>query len=613
MDKRTATALVVTLLVLMIWYWFVLPKLVRKPEVPPEEVSEVTPVPSGVPGEKPSEWEEAVIAEAAPGEAASPSPTPEVTVEPELITLETAALRASFSTAGGSIEEMVLKEYLDSARENPFVLLRPLTEAESDTKIRSLAIAEPSEGMRLAERPFEVVYQTDRGIKFRAGLGNRLVMTKKYELAEEDPEGLLNYHVNLAVELENPTDEVVEMEYYEVFSGVGVSPEVTGRRGYRRAGYYLQAVVGKETGKGLRVEKKKPKPGEVETVSDAPVKWAGTRIQYFASILEPADTGGAPFVRQAVVRNMEGTYVSSLRTRRLVIRPHESVVHNYRLFVGPLKTKALRAYGEYEKVITYGWCLPAPIIEPISKVLLWLLHIFYGVMKNYGVSIIVLTVLIRVVLFPLSRKQALSMHKMQKMSPLISELKEKYKSNRKKMNEEMMKLYKEQGVNPAAGCLPMFLQFPVLIAMYSGLSQAIELRQAPFVLWIKDLSQPDALFNFPFSFLGISSLNILPLIMIGAMVFQQKLFAQPAVDQQQSQMQMMTKFMPIIFGFFFYSMPSGLVLYWTTSTTYGVAEQVLIRRHLKALEERGEALKAFAPPTSKEGPKKRKFKPRGTK
>jgi len=356
---------------------------------------------------------------------------------------------------------------------------------------------------------------------------------------------------------------------------------------------------------GVKIDKKvtPSKPGGLETF-DRPI-WAASRSQYFASLLEPLQPEGAPFVTQAAIRNIGGSYVPVLRTRRDLIKPGDKLTHTYRLYMGPLRTPVLKAYPGYTHLQDYGF------FGRVSVVLLAILQIFYRVTHNYGVSIILLTILIRLVLFPISRKQAASSYKMQKLQPLMTELREQHKNNKQKLNQEMMALYKEQGVNPLAGCLPMFLQLPIFIGLYRGLSLAIELRHAPFVGWISDLAQPDALVDFPFNFLGISTLNVLPLIMVGAMIWQQKFTPRPSADPQQGQMQSMFKFMPIFFGWLLYNVPSGLVLYWTTSTIFGVLEQIIIRRHLKALEQRGEAPAGLA--VKGQGPQKRKFKPKGTK
>jgi len=199
----------------------------------------------------------------------------------------------------------------------------------------------------------------------------------------------------------------------------------------------------------------------------------------------------------------------------------------------------------------------------------------------------------------------------------MKELREKHKDDKPRLNQEMMKLYKQQGVNPMGGCLPMLVQLPVLIGLYGALYASVDLRQASFNLipwtgWINDLSAPDALFILPSRIPVLGwSINLLPLLMIVAMLWQQKLTPQ-SQDPQAQQTQQIMKFMPLVFGFIFYSMPSGLVLYFLTSTAIGVAESKLIRRHLAKLDDAGPGPVAPAPSAleAKKAAKKAKKKRR---
>jgi YidC/Oxa1 family membrane protein insertase len=193
------------------------------------------------------------------------------------------------------------------------------------------------------------------------------------------------------------------------------------------------------------------------------------------------------------------------------------------------------------------------------------------------VAIIVLTIIIKVILFPLTRKGQISMYHLQKLTPRIKALQEQYKNDKQKLAVEQMKLWKEYGVNPLSGCLPMFFQIPVFFGLYWALALAIELRQAPFMLWITDLSQPDQLFKLPGPVLGATHLHLLPLLMTASWLVQS--LTQPkSPDPQTRQQQKIMAFMPLIFLFFFYNVPSGLTLYWFTSTLLGIVEQQLIKK-----------------------------------
>jgi YidC/Oxa1 family membrane protein insertase len=176
------------------------------------------------------------------------------------------------------------------------------------------------------------------------------------------------------------------------------------------------------------------------------------------------------------------------------------------------------------------------------------------------------------------------MYRMQKLQPKIKELQQKHKNDKQKLGTEQMKLFREHGVSPFSGCLPMLLQMPILFALFYALRQTFEMRQSPFCGWITDLSLPDTVGHFPagLPFLGGVAINILPLLMTVAMFFQQRMTPK-SDDPQQQQQQKMMAFMPLLFAFMFYSMPSGLCLYWFTSTVLGMAEQYLIKRHLVKL------------------------------
>jgi YidC/Oxa1 family membrane protein insertase len=220
----------------------------------------------------------------------------------------------------------------------------------------------------------------------------------------------------------------------------------------------------------------------------------------------------------------------------------------------------------------------------VSKLLLSALRLFHQWTRNWGVAIILLTLLINAILFPLTKKSVVSMHQMKKIQPHMQKLKELHKDNPQKLNKEMMELYKKYNVNPLSGCLPLLLQMPVFISLYQGLIRSIELKGAHF-LWVKDLSRPDAV-PLPFSlpFIG-ASINILPLIMIGMMVVQQKISqgAQTAAlsDEQASQQKMMMAVFPLVFGFLFYNMPAGLVLYWLTNTILMTTEQKILGKRME--------------------------------
>jgi YidC/Oxa1 family membrane protein insertase len=216
--------------------------------------------------------------------------------------------------------------------------------------------------------------------------------------------------------------------------------------------------------------------------------------------------------------------------------------------------------------LNLGW------FGPISLFLLWLLNQSHKVTGNYGVDIILLTILVKIAFWPLTQKSFQSMREMQKLQPEMAKLREKYKDDPKQMNTEIMELYKRHKVNPLGGCLPMILQIPVFFGLYQALSSTIQLRHAPFVGWITDLSAPERL---PIMGYGIPVLTIL----LGVSMFLQQKMAPPAGDPTQQKVMML---MPILFTYMFIGFPAGLTLYWLTNNVLTIAQQYFVMRSVPA-------------------------------
>lgn len=265
-----------------------------------------------------------------------------------------------------------------------------------------------------------------------------------------------------------------------------------------------------------------------------------------------------------------------LHTRPLDLQPHQEISIKFRFYAGS-RIQLTNLDKTFKVLDDYGFW------DPISRFLLLILNFFYNIFHNYGIAIILLTLVVKLCMFPLTKKQQVSMQeyqqKMRKFQPQMQKLQEKYRDNRQKMQEEIMKLYKEHKVNPIplGGCLPIFLQIPILIGLYNALAYSIVLRQAEF-LWINDLSQPDRIFHFGSSvFLLGEYLNILPIVMTVVWVVQMKTAPMPE-DPQMRQQQKIMMWMPIIFGISFYNISSGLVLYWFVMQLISIVEQAWIKR-----------------------------------
>jgi YidC/Oxa1 family membrane protein insertase len=307
-----------------------------------------------------------------------------------------------------------------------------------------------------------------------------------------------------------------------------------------------------------------------------PVDWVAVKNKFFAQVMVPSD-GGTACKLFAGREDSETAFTLSEVSAAVtlsdqILQPGESFERTTHYYVGPKKFSELRAQGHGEDRIMlkswpfFGWWRGACIG------LLWLLNFLKAITFNYGVAIILLTIIVKVVFWPVTHKGTESMKRMQKLQPQLAKLREKFKDNPKKLQEKQMLLYRENNVNPVAGCLPMFIQMPVFIALFTVLRSAVELRYSSF-LWIADLSEPEGLLAGVLPF-PAGGLNLLPIAMTATMVLQQRLTPSTGDPQQQKMMQ----FMPIMMLFLFYNMSAGLVLYWTVSQVLSILQLVMQQR-----------------------------------
>ena len=285
--------------------------------------------------------------------------------------------------------------------------------------------------------------------------------------------------------------------------------------------------------------------------------WFGSIQHHFLSAVVP--TPGVDYKYDVAV-NGDVSTSSSIRRNLVSVAPGSSETFATMLFVGPKLQDQLEQIDESLKLtVDYGW------LTIISQPLFWLLSFVFGFVKNWGVAIILVTLLIKLAFYKLTEASGRSMAKMRQIQPRMKALQERYKDDRQALSQAMMELYKREKVNPAAGCLPILIQMPFFLAFYWVLLESVEMRQAPFALWITDLSTRDPYF-------------ILPLIMGAAMFGQQKLNPAPADPVQAKVMQIM----PIMFTVFFAFFPSGLVLYWVTNTLLSIAQQWKVNKVVEA-------------------------------
>jgi len=329
--------------------------------------------------------------------------------------------------------------------------------------------------------------------------------------------------------------------------------------------------------------------------------WFTAKNKFFTQVLTvlPSDLAGAAGLR---IRTRAGSGDARVgmvqpgaRFGAEELPAGQTLERNFTYYVGPMKLENLRelGQGQHGMIDVRLW----PIFVPIGRLMMNGLNGLYSVVRNWGVAIILLTVVVRMLFWPLTQKGAENMKKMSEISPQIKEIREKYKSNPQKMQQATAALYKENKVNPMAGCLPMFVQIPVFFSLYGVLRVAVELRFAEF-LWVKDLSEQEALF-----FIAGFPVNILPLTMGATMILQQRM-TPGTMDEQQRKIMM---FMPIMFLFICYNMPAGLLLYWTTSNLISIYQSWHTRKSQarKTAAQPPAAPAPAAAPLKKRSPKKR--------
>jgi YidC/Oxa1 family membrane protein insertase len=331
--------------------------------------------------------------------------------------------------------------------------------------------------------------------------------------------------------------------------------------------------------------------------------FSGTETQYFVTVAVPRTEGKAPsFVaetrpilvtlyREHWDRSDVGVLLQSIPVK---LDPGQEATHAYRIFAGPRDEEAIAASLQDREVaslvMAYG------MVGGIARLMLAILRFFHSLIPNWGVAIILLTALVRLCLYPLTRRQIISSMRIQKkmalIKPELDRLRQKYKNDREALGRATMELYRKHGLNPLApfqGCLPLLLQMPIFIGLWRALSSAVELRQAHFFLWIDNLAAPDMLFPFgvELPLLG-PYFNLLPILAIVLLYVQQKLYSPPSPDPEvQAQQKLSLVIISVMMLFFFYTVPSGLCLYFLASSLFGLAERQFIPKieHLDAESE----------------------------
>jgi YidC/Oxa1 family membrane protein insertase len=528
MDSQNKNLVLALVLMLAVWLGFTL----LFPPAPPSPDSSAVPTKEEPP------------AAAAPSSASTPAPSvAAVEIRERELVVDTQTYHAVFTNVGGRLKEFRLKQYAATSGADP----SPVTLVEAGPARMATLRTTGSDAFAVAQEALYAVSVSEdrlslapgetRQVSFSATTAGGVVVEKVYTFRGD------RYDFDLRLRLTNagaaPARGIVVLSLVQPWDEEQKSSQFE--------------FVGPATLVGDKLHTddvddlaKEPRAYGKETV------WSAFTTKYFLTAAVPL-AGAAEKVR---VEKREGAVENILESASRQLAPGESAAFDYLLFFGPRDLDLLKVVDhELARVVDYGF------FSPIAKPLLHVLKFFYRFVGNYGVAIILLTVIIKILFWPLTQKSYGSMKAMQKLQPEMQRLRDKYKSDRERMNREIMELYRTNRVNPLGGCLPMLVQIPVFFALYKVLMVSIELRHAPFALWITDLSAKDPYY-------------VTPIIMGATMVIQQKM-TPTSMDPVQAKMFMI---MPVVFTFLFLNFPSGLVIYWLVNNLLTIVQQYLINR-----------------------------------
>jgi YidC/Oxa1 family membrane protein insertase len=482
-------------------------------------------------------------------------------------------------------------------------------------------------GTELNEGTWELTAHDEKSATLRRALPElKLELVKRYSLAaapadQRENRNFKAYHLTLDVEVRNTGDAVVTTSYrIEGPTGMPVEgwwyAHKISQRWFAAAGL-RDVVVRFMNGPNLQVDGPLIAKGDVEPFAEGQaLAYAGVDGQYFSAVIipdKPLDESWFDVTEAIVVgpkpdarANLTLTNVTCRMTRiPHTLKAGESLKDSYQVFIGPKRPALLAQYQaggnpaySLSDILYYGW----PIFGVVAQLMLFILHGLYSVVGNYGIAIIMLTLLVRGAMFPISFKQTRNMARMQvklkalKNDPEFNRINEKYKNDMQKRSQATQELYRKHGINPmdqVSGCLPVFLQLPVFIGLYRALMVDVELRQSPLfgqaIRWCSNLAAPDMFLNWSSimpefisrgeGFFGLGPyLNILPLITVALFLVTQKMAMTPPTNEQEAMQQKMMKYMTIFMGLLFYKVASGLCLYFIVSSLWGIAERKMLPR-----------------------------------
>lgn len=538
MDKRTLLAIALSILILVIYQEWVT-RYYGPPPSPPPAVKQET--------EKPPVAEPAVPPPTAPAPAKQVVPVElPVAKSAKEVRVETDNYIAVFTTLGARLKSFKLKHYLSSVDEKspPFDIVTSAPNVPLPLGVRWQGPAAADDGSVLygvQGGDLKLAGDAKGTLVFQGTAADGTMITKSLVFSG------LTYPIQLEISIKGADGaQIPEVLFTDKSDHTVPTP-----------GAHFEGLIALVDNK---IKREPPPEANKGHEFSGDIAWAGFGHTYFFFALVPEN--GA---NHKITVHQTGAAVTAALSGPA---GNSGTASRYLLFIGPKDLETLKSLDkQLEKSIDFGY------FGLISIPLLYVLHFFHRFTASYGIDIILLTVLIKLLMAPLTHKSFVSMKQMQKLQPQMERLKEKFANDKEKLNKEIMELYRRNGVNPLGGCLPMVLQFPVFIGLYNALSTPIELRHAPF-MWIKDLSRPDWE-SLPFTFgdwhLGIPILTLL----MGASMFMQQWMTPSAGDPNQRKMMML---MPLMFTFMFVSFPAGLTVYWLINNILSIGQQYWINR-----------------------------------
>ncbi len=506
----------------------------------------------------------------------------------ETVTLENEELIYEFTNQGAGISSIHLKDYnrhLDDPSEKVII------NQKSPHPIGAL-----SSGPKNYDQTVWVIKsKSDKSLTFTTTTPEKFVIEKTYTLAAD---GQDQHEINLDITILNDSGVAMQLGASRYIYMGSMSP-LHLNEWAMQIGYFWKEKDSKFTFETVDSFKggffsKGDKPSVTQSIES--YDWAGINGQFFAIMFKGADetrifpssmwAARFPVVvegnKEASGKKNTHAIEAAVALPDILMNPGDRHTQRYRVFTGPKQFKLLNEFGDdrqvamnYDQIPIFGWMF-GWAIKPLASWLTLGLHFMHNNLGvAWGVAIILITLMIRIIIWPVYAKSTRTMKRMSKLTPKMTELKEKYKDNPQKMNEETMKLYRDYGVNPLGGCLPMFIQLPVFLAFYRMLWSEVDLRHESF-LWVKDLSMPDTQFEIPFPFFGFTAIpiNPLPILMAVTSLFQMMLTPKTGDKSQR----MIFMLMPVIFLVICYNFAAALSLYWTTQNIFSIFQTWLMNK-----------------------------------